>query len=162
MAHLPMRLQPGHARSRRCQRTRAHRAPVEPQRSVPSAARAAHAACVPGRHARPAIPRRCLLSSPPAVGVPNRKPPRDVRSVLRGRRSLRGWTPRHTPGWLPAAHSAAYLTPLRCRSGCGPSFTVRVGAHRALDRPSANLAPPALRRPTGVGAPSGQPSAGWA
>jgi hypothetical protein len=33
---------------------------------------------------------------------PLRRPTRDASSVLRGRRSLPGWTPRRTPGWLPA------------------------------------------------------------
>ena len=46
--------------------------------------------------------RRCLHATPTVVGVSRRKPPRDASSVLRGRRTLRGWTPRRILGWLPA------------------------------------------------------------
>lgn len=58
-------------------------------------------------------------------------------------------------GFLRCASSAANLTP-SLRMGCGSSSIVRVGAHRPLNRASMNLAPTALRRPAGAGAPSRQ------
>lgn len=96
--HLAMRLQPRHARSRRCQ-LKAGTATVE--RAL-TAARAARALAGLDAHRHPSgapLPARTTAwtsaaraGSHPALRAPAQ------RAVVQPR----CWTPRHRPGWLPA------------------------------------------------------------
>jgi hypothetical protein len=98
----------------------------------------------------PAIPRRCLPRTPPAVGVPRRKPPRDARSVFRGRRSLRGWSPLRTLGWLPALRFVSGGPHAsRLSLGCAPEPS------RGWGRAGAWTAPRWPRLPRRCGNPPG-------
>lgn len=94
---LAMRLEPAEARSGRCQHLPSPGGRACALRRLGPHAHSAGWTATVSRHGR-----RCLHYTPPVVGVSRRKPPRDASSVLRGRRSFRGWTARPIPGWLPA------------------------------------------------------------
>lgn len=125
---------------------------------VLTAARAVRTLAGLDAHRPPRIARRCLPCTPPAVGVPRREPPRDASSGLRGRRSLRGWTPRRTPGWLAALrfvsggpHASSLPIGLRSRhhraAGAAPALGPRLDAAGLPDAAATRL---------GAGAPSRQ------
>lgn len=141
LTRLAPRLWPPDARSRGCQH-------LEPRVTVGSPRLGPPAHSLGWTPIVPAIPRRCLPCTPPVVCVPRRKPPRNASSVLRGRRSLRGWTPRRPAGWLPALrfvssgpHATSLSLGLRTRNDRA------LGPRRRLDRASMAPAPPALRQP---------------
>lgn len=160
---LPRRRSPRHARSRRCKPARALAGDrvlfggwdrTHTRRAVrPSSPVIAPVRC----RARGLMSAAACTNHRLDVGGPRRKPTRAPGSVCRDRHPLRaGRSPSHRLASCACASSAANLTPT-LRVVCGSSFTVRVGAHRPLDGASANLAPPALRRPAGADAPPGQP-----
>jgi hypothetical protein len=72
-----------------------------PDDRVLTAARAARTLAGLHAHRPPRIPRRCLPYTPPAVGVPRRKPPGVATSVHRAGPRFE-LDARHHPGWLPA------------------------------------------------------------
>jgi len=146
MTHLPMRLEPPDARSRRCQHLPTPGGRTCALRRLGPHAHSAGWTPSVSRHGR-----RCLHEPPPE----RRRPAQEATPCAGQRSSCRcalraGRSPSHRVASCACASSAADLTP----GGCGPVIIVQLGPHRRLDRASMLPAPPALRRPAGAGAPS--------
>ena len=161
LTHLAMRLSHAHAQRRRAKHARA---PVGRTCAL-DAARAARAftlldaSCRPSRHhaSRVVAQYRAATCTTPRLrrhSAQEATPRGEQRAPCRS--SLRCWTPRLPPWWLPAAQSAADSRPHASLVGCVPAVLCDWGRTGAWTAPQYSRLPERFGNRLGAGAPSRQ------